>query len=759
MNKFNIIYDEYIQNMQEFLKNSDALRQQKFKTIEKANEKFLKSIQTSLTRGEYDENLSTGYVNSISTTHNRFPKSTLADITEDILQVQVKTEKKSDQSADSVFLGKEIKEEMPAPAWIPPKKKEKVETTTRITRSTRTKDCGMTGRNSDIIVEIPKIPFISISDTDDSDGEKSENLRRTRAKTQTIPFPQAVDDDADSNKEVSKKTKSVHHQESTGSPNEENYRSKRTKTLRKGKVPENALQVNRTTEVVKEKRTTITQNEKVDENIVRTTRTKTLQRNKDKGIDLKSQKNDTESKVLQSKAENHQLKSQQKMLRESEEKTTTNRGVKSKRRNISDEGASTYNKKSKSNSPIRNSGLNGTTLTEYEDARSSVGKSENTAQNTNNMLNVTYECKIPNTNEQLSQFDVKSDTESAPRKPKYDIFGSHTPALVEVDGSKANSIQQKNITSKPAKEIFSPYAKSTTKKKVEAFEKLQSAISVPKKNTAIKTSNVTPIAAKEQGKILTSADKFIPSNSGSSKISKLISHQYNAMSRENLIGMKKTQKELGDKHVKNQERELAQKKKEAMLQASSEAKKKLNEEKQLKVLQQRKMIEAEKQKLIEMQKMKEERLRQREAQREESALKQKLENERRLLAKKKLQETQMQTKANQEKRAPVYMTMQAPKLPTNDCYDSDDPDYKNVVPPSWCVGEAARMTQLIMLTAGGTIKNTLFSRHAQTPNLQDIFETIDPKKLKRSSSQLWRQPPRYTMMPELNDTKFSDDED
>ncbi|XP_060533744.1 inner centromere protein isoform X2 [Cylas formicarius] len=717
MNKFNIIYDEYIQNMQEFLKNSDALRQQKFKTIEKANEKFLKSIQTSLTRGEYDENLSTGYVNSISTTHNRFPKSTLADITEDILQVQVKTEKKSDQSADSVFLGKEIKEEMPAPAWIPPKKKEKVETTTRITRSTRTKDCGMTGRNSDIIVEIPKIPFISISDTDDSDGEKSENLRRTRAKTQTIPFPQAVDDDADSNKEVSKKTKSVHHQESTGSPNEENYRSKRTKTLRKGKVPENALQVNRTTEVVKEKRTTITQNEKVDENIVRTTRTKTLQRNKDKGIDLKSQKNDT------------------------------------------DEGASTYNKKSKSNSPIRNSGLNGTTLTEYEDARSSVGKSENTAQNTNNMLNVTYECKIPNTNEQLSQFDVKSDTESAPRKPKYDIFGSHTPALVEVDGSKANSIQQKNITSKPAKEIFSPYAKSTTKKKVEAFEKLQSAISVPKKNTAIKTSNVTPIAAKEQGKILTSADKFIPSNSGSSKISKLISHQYNAMSRENLIGMKKTQKELGDKHVKNQERELAQKKKEAMLQASSEAKKKLNEEKQLKVLQQRKMIEAEKQKLIEMQKMKEERLRQREAQREESALKQKLENERRLLAKKKLQETQMQTKANQEKRAPVYMTMQAPKLPTNDCYDSDDPDYKNVVPPSWCVGEAARMTQLIMLTAGGTIKNTLFSRHAQTPNLQDIFETIDPKKLKRSSSQLWRQPPRYTMMPELNDTKFSDDED
>lgn len=69
-------------------------------------------------------------------------------------------------------------------------------------------------------------------------------------------------------------------------------------------------------------------------------------------------------------------------------------------------------------------------------------------------------------------------------------------------------------------------------------------------------------------------------------------------------------------------------------------------------------------------------------------------------------------------------------------------------------------TQVAMITAGEKIKNSFFCLQAQTADLQEIFEIIDPRKLKRTSSAIWRKPPRYTLMPTLEDTiEFSEDSD
>lgn len=63
-----------------------------------------------------------------------------------------------------------------------------------------------------------------------------------------------------------------------------------------------------------------------------------------------------------------------------------------------------------------------------------------------------------------------------------------------------------------------------------------------------------------------------------------------------------------------------------------------------------------------------------------------------------------------------------------------------------------RRKQTIILAIGEEMKNTFFCRKAQTIDLTELFQTIDPKKLKRTSSAVWRKPPRFTLMPGLNST-------
>lgn len=434
-------------------------------------------------------------------------------------------------------------------------------------------------------------------------------------------------------------------------------------------------------------------------------------------------------------------------------------------------------KRSKSISPVEEVEENATVQTVYEDARSTVGGSQ---ENNHPPLNATYVAEAPTINEKTkvsalnSTVTLNQPTSNAANctmvldKPQFNIFAkdASNSLFTDDDSVEMNKTPPKKApATKAGKEVFSPYEKTTLKKKVEAFEKLQNVTEIPVKcSTNVKSKHGTPSSVREKAKMFTPASsRFIPNSCSTSKISRLIGQQHNSTNNESLLAIKSAQKESREKQKKLLEREQAQKKKEAMLSAQAEAKRRLNEEKQLKALQQRKAIEAEKLKQLEIQKQKEAKIKQREQEREEYLQKQKLELEKKRVAQKKkvaeMQAQRQQILEEQARNPPVYMTTKLPKLPTEDCYDSDDPDYKKVQAPHWCGGNYAKRNQFTMLAAGEKIKNTLFCRHAQTPDLIEIFEVIDPKKLKRSSSILWRKPPRYTMMPNLDDTKFDEDEE
>lgn len=331
-------------------------------------------------------------------------------------------------------------------------------------------------------------------------------------------------------------------------------------------------------------------------------------------------------------------------------------------------------------------------------------------------------------------------------QPKFNIFDkkSNNDLFTDDESLEQKTPPKKGATSKASKEVFSPFEKTTLKKKVEAFEKLQSVSEIPVKTGGTKSARGTP---SSKSKMLTPLGmKFMPSYSSTSSISRM--HQNSTVGNDSSVfgsagKIQSAQTDPRERQRKMQEREQALKKKEAMLQAQADAKRKLNEEKQLKAQQHRKALEIEKLKQLEAQKQKEERLKQREREREEYMQKQKQELEKKRQAqKKKMQEMQaqrLQMEAEQAKNKPIYMVTEPPRLPTEDCYDSDDPSYKKVAPPSWCSGEQSKIMQLSMLAAGEKIKNTLFCRHAQTPDLTEIFENIDPRKLKRLVLSLSKQ--------------------
>uniref|UniRef100_A0AAR5Q2E0 Inner centromere protein ARK-binding domain-containing protein n=1 Tax=Dendroctonus ponderosae TaxID=77166 RepID=A0AAR5Q2E0_DENPD len=368
----------------------------------------------------------------------------------------------------------------------------------------------------------------------------------------------------------------------------------------------------------------------------------------------------------------------------------------------------------------------------YEDACSNQEPPEPILETTyvtkNPMLGAAAEVSVP-----LNSTFLVPATASAASKQKVPAASAATPP-------------SKNR--KPGKEVFSPFDKCSTKKKVEAFEKLASCNEVP-----VHANDIKPQSGVKSKLLATPLrTKFMPTACSTGAVPKLIS----SINKQNISTTTSlsAQKDSRERMLKKQERELAYKKKQALLLQQSETKRRLNEERQIKAQQHR---EAEKQKQLEIQKQKEDRMKQREQEREEKRQKLKEEMEyKQLLEKKKMEEVQTNRQQNGDK--PIYMITNAPPLPTEACYDSDDGRFHKAKPPSWCEEHKAKIMQLTMMAAGEKIKNTLFFLHAQTPDLAEIFQSIDPKRLKRSSSVHWKKPPRYTMMPNLNETRFTDDE-
>ncbi|XP_057656880.1 inner centromere protein [Diorhabda carinulata] len=356
-----------------------------------------------------------------------------------------------------------------------------------------------------------------------------------------------------------------------------------------------------------------------------------------------------------------------------------------------------------------------------------------------------------------------------------------SPPNAKATNGQSDCKTPSNTKSKKAqiKEIFSPFDKTSTKKKVEAFEKLGNASKV-----LVSTSKIPVLDDNEsKNKPYTPfTNKFLPKSCSTSRINRMTpqssSNNDSCLSTKTLSALKASQAEYREREKRRQEKEQeAQLKKEALLQAQAEEKRRKREEKQLKVQQQKELIQKEKEKLLEIQRLKLEKHKQAIAEKEEKLQKNREEAEKkRLLAKNKAKLAKQsesssdnggkvpesgQAKRTLQNHVPIYMMSKPPLLPTEDCYDSDDEisTKKNARTPSWCKEEYLKRPLYTQLVAGEKIKNSLFCCQTHSPDLIEIFEIIDPKKLKRTSSANWRKPPRYTLFSVTNDILFSEDSD
>lgn len=87
-------------------------------------------------------------------------------------------------------------------------------------------------------------------------------------------------------------------------------------------------------------------------------------------------------------------------------------------------------------------------------------------------------------------------------------------------------------------------------------------------------------------------------------------------------------------------------------------------------------------------------------------------------------------------------------LDTDDSTDDEGKMNKNRTPPPvWSKGSYRRQTIREQTFVNLDLVDKFFSVQPMTPDLKEIFPSIEPKKLKRNSSAVWNTPPRYSQMP------------
>ncbi|CAH1117575.1 unnamed protein product [Phaedon cochleariae] len=489
---------------------------------------------------------------------------------------------------------------------------------------------------------------------------------------------------------------------------------------------------------------------------------------------------------LESQSDNEKVETSEPEIKKVRSTRTKTLRQNKRNRSHSEELEAMKNEKKKSKSSTSSDTEdNKSAQTEYEDAVSTMETNETEPQS---KADATYVAKSEPQSAVLNQTVVIE-------KPKV-VQPSDNKEVVKENGVRT---PPRPKSKKQTKEIFSPFDKTPLKKKVEAFEKLeaaamqqgeaQNAKGNPKSET--KTSTGRP-----KSKLVTPfTSRFMPKTCSTSKINKLYPGNKldtstsgdSALSAKSVSVLKASQAEFREREKRRQEKEReALKKREALLAAQAEEKKRKREEKQLKAQQQRELLEKDKQKQLEEQQRKdEEKYKQAIAEKQEKMQKQREEAEKkRLVAKEKAQLIKLQEErdakeaAERDARAaakkeeklkshkakqhglPVYMVSKPPLLPTDDCYDSDCSDYgADYTTPEWAKEKALEKKQMVQIVAQEKLKNTFFCRKTHTPDLQEIFEIIDPRKLKRTSSAVWKKPPRYTLFSVTSIVQFSDDED
>lgn len=286
---------------------------------------------------------------------------------------------------------------------------------------------------------------------------------------------------------------------------------------------------------------------------------------------------------------------------------------------------------------------------------------------------------------------------------------------------------------------------SPVKKLVQAFENMGKGGGdriTPKasKNTTPTMQNRLRIVNGSASKVNTCIPVSV-SKTGGTGVNRNVSNAASASA------IKRSQQEFYERELqRRQKEEEARKKREQNLKAQTEERRKRAEAQELKILQvqqKKELINLQKlQHLDEIQRQKDEKAR--------HVLQEKLDKQKEDLEKKRLR----YKKGGQDGSAltePIYMTHPTPLLSTNDCYDSDE-ENANVKrvrnKPVWTMQDQLypRLRSMSDLLDNVSVRNGLFAPKPCTPNLMDIFQDIDPVKLSRTSSAVWRKPPRATLV-------------
>lgn len=87
-------------------------------------------------------------------------------------------------------------------------------------------------------------------------------------------------------------------------------------------------------------------------------------------------------------------------------------------------------------------------------------------------------------------------------------------------------------------------------------------------------------------------------------------------------------------------------------------------------------------------------------------------------------------------------------LESGDSTDEEGKHSKKKPPsPNWSIPSVRYKMIMLQSTIDTKIIDNFFSVQPMSPDLRDIFPTIEAKYLKRNSSAIWNTPPRYSQMP------------
>lgn len=351
-------------------------------------------------------------------------------------------------------------------------------------------------------------------------------------------------------------------------------------------------------------------------------------------------------------------------------------------------------------------------------------------------------------------------------------------AVVGVKKTQSNPVPHingKTIPSSKKYEIFNPNIPSPIKAKVQAFEKFTAAsgnafmspnkgrpmtrqiqtpgtsklatpLSLPKIPVMKPLSaQATPLLHTQSAQLTkaASASKLAHIQKKASKTSTTSSTSSRDPSVEDL---KRTATAIADKKkARDEKQRLAQLQREQMEKERRERAQLLQKEKEEKYRKLLQEKEERKRELMNQKKLEEHMRNQKilDQKRRELAEKEALESAK-AKQNESLQRKLLQKQHNKNKNTKHDFDT----LDTDDSTDDEGKMNKNRGPPPiWSKGSLRRHRIRAQTYFNMNLVDTLFSSQPSTPDLKEIFPDIEPRKLKRNSSAVWRTPPRYSEIP------------